>query len=257
MAVANKFANLAFTRSLLNLPATSTYSLQISLSSMPSIFKWTKPGEDASSSIAIPCSGRFELELDNASIRKRYSNLSRWAWKKRKKTCWKIWCHIPLISFDSTSYRYERFAGNFTFIRRGSFNETRNTDENLGSRVLARRIKRWINFSTVASIAKTGLETSVIESHWKIFNSSWLSCEFDIYIYIRRYSPFSASSTSLRKYVFRLHSWPLVKVSLVAINRIPPFLHDDLLAAQPIFSVERKKKTMKFPIYEKLVLLLL
>lgn len=81
--------------------------------------------------------------------------------------------------FDELSLRL-RFVRNFTFIRRGSFNETRNMDENLGSRALAPRTKRWINFSTVASIAKTGLETSVTE-HWKIFNSSWLSCEFDIY----------------------------------------------------------------------------
>lgn len=100
--VANKFANLAFTRSLLNLPATSTYSLQISLAPIPSIFKWIKPGKDASSSTRTlepnSCSG-FELEADNASIRKRYSNLSRWEKKKKRKEkrFEKYRCHSPRI----------------------------------------------------------------------------------------------------------------------------------------------------------------
>lgn len=76
IAVANKFANLAFTRSLLNLPATSTYSRQTSAPT-PSIFSRIKPGREASSSthtVERPCSG-LTLEIDNASIRSRYSNL--------------------------------------------------------------------------------------------------------------------------------------------------------------------------------------
>lgn len=118
---ANKFANLAFTRSLLNLPATSTYSLQISLAPIPSIFKWTKPGKDASSSTRTlesnSCSG---FELDNASIRKRYSNLSRWGEEGRERkeirTIRKI--QIPFWHFYnfSTSYYYEWFTfSNFYF----------------------------------------------------------------------------------------------------------------------------------------------
>lgn len=177
--MANKFANLAFTRSLLSLPVTSIYSLQISLAPVPSIFKWIKPGKDASSStltLEVNSCSRFELEADNASIRKRYSNLSRWVREKKKKKkeedLKNMRCHAPpadiSLIFRFHRYYYVWFTSNFwshcqfTFIRRGSFNETRNMDENLRSRLLALRIKRWTNLSTIASIAKA-LETSVIE----------------------------------------------------------------------------------------------